>query len=79
MFRRASWSERLDDDHASAAAGAWECEDTRRFGRALDRRLCCGGVDGEQVAETGDVCGATAICEETIVADAMLPFGFLLI
>ncbi len=75
MLRRASRPERRDYDQAPAAAGAWECEDTRLFGRALARRLCCGGVDGEQVAETGDVCGAAAIGEETVVANTVQALG----
>ncbi len=54
MFRRASWSERLDYDHASAAAGAWECEDTRLIGSVCALGVFCGGAGGQPVTDKDD-------------------------
>ncbi|MCP4304230.1 MAG: hypothetical protein GY788_04965 [bacterium] len=59
MFRRASGSERIDDDHASATARAWEREDTQLVRGAIGfgRRLGYGA--GQHIADAGDVVGVS--------------------
>ncbi len=78
MLRCASWTERLDDDQASTAAGAWEGEEARPVGRIGAIGVIGVGrgcARGQQRAETGDVGGAAAIGEEPIVTDAVLALG----
>ena len=72
MLRRASWSERLDDEQTPATAGAWEREDARLLRGFFTTGLRGGGVDGEKFANAGDIGGAIAIAEEPVVADDVL-------
>ncbi len=69
MLRRASRPERRDDDQAPAAAGAWEREDTRPV-RSVGG-LGVGRGRGQQFADAGDVGGAIAVSQESVVADAV--------
>ena len=55
MLWSASWSERLDDDHASTAAGAWEREDVRPICGVGAAGVGRGCGNGEQLADAGDV------------------------
>ena len=74
MLRRASWSERRDDDQTPATAGAREREDTRPvrgFGGVGAVGVGRGGARGQQLADAGDVGGAVAIGEEAVVSDAV--------
>src|ERR1700730_1377145 len=71
--RLASPCERLDDEHAAAAAWAWTRERRRlagvgRFGIVRDRvRL----RNVQQRARSGDVVSAATVGQEPVVADAM--------
>ena len=72
--RRGAALEGLDDDHAAAAARAWERVHRRLVGAgvaglALRRR------DAEQLAGAGDVLGAPAVGEQAVVADAVEAVG----
>ncbi len=71
MLRRASRPERLDDDQASATAGTREREDTRPVDRIGAVGVGRGSESSQQLADAGDVCGATAIGEETVVAEGV--------
>src|ERR1700724_4632063 len=70
--RSASTFECFDDDHAAATAWAWTREDARlgliavigALVLAWDRR-------DEQLARVGDVVGADAACEQSVMADAV--------
>ena len=75
MVRRASWSERLDDDQASATAGTREGEDTRPVRGAGTLGVGRGCASGEQRADAGDVGGAIAVSQEAVMTDAVLAFG----
>ncbi len=75
----ASWFlsglEGLDDDHGSAAVWAGLGEG-RRFGViGAVGVVGLGGRHGEQFAGTGDVAGAAAVGEQTVVADAVEALG----
>ncbi len=71
MLRRASRPERLDDDQASAAAGTREGEDARPVDRIGAVGVGRGCASGEQLADAGDVGGAIAVSQESVVADAV--------
>ncbi len=75
MLRRASWTERLDDDQAPAAAGAWECEDTRPIHSVSALGVFRGGTNGQQFADAGDVGCAIAVSQEAVMTNAVLALG----
>ncbi len=64
MLRRASWTERRDDDQTPAAAGAWEGEDTRPVRSVGGLGVGRGRGRGQQFADAGDVGGAIAVSQE---------------
>src|SRR5260221_7762250 len=73
MSRIAAGLEGLDDDHAAAAAGARVRE---RWRLAVVAGASVAGLarwrrHAEQLARSGDVLGASAIGEETVVADGV--------
>src|SRR5579864_1894493 len=75
MSRCASALEGLDDDHAPAAARARMRERLR-----FDSAAGIAGFDVcwlriEQLARLRDVVGASSVCEEAVVADAMEAAG----
>src|SRR6266567_7044481 len=77
MSRRASALEGLNDDQAPAAARARMRE---RLGFSLARGagiagLDMGCLDVEQLTRLRDVVGASGVCEEAVVADAMEAAG----
>ena len=65
MLRRASWTERRDDDQASAAAGTREGEGARPVERIGAIGVGRGCASGEQRADAGDVGGAIAVSQES--------------
>src|SRR5206468_3331762 len=68
--------EGLDDDHAAAAARAWEQGRWRLVGtRVSVAGLVLRRLDAEQVADAGEVLGAPAIGEQAVVADAVEAAG----
>ena len=73
VVRGCAWLERLDDDHAAAAAWAGAICGLRLGGSGAD---CFDGINGnywrrEQLAGAGDVVGALAAGEQAIVSDAV--------
>ena len=72
-MRRRAWLsaalEGFDDDHASAATGAWAGEQRRLVGVGDGIRLLMRHV--EQFPRPGQVFGAVAIGEEAVVSDAV--------
>ena len=72
VSRHPSAVEDLDDEHATAAAGTW----TRVNAWSVDCdrvgfRLLLWWRHAEQLARLGDVGGAVAVGEETVMPDAM--------
>ncbi len=64
MLRRASWSERFDDDQTPAAAGTREGEDARPVDRIGAIGVGRGSASSQQCADAGDVGGAIAVSQE---------------
>jgi hypothetical protein len=77
VFRLAAACEGLDDDHAAAAAATRTRQHVGLIGgRGLGRlSLFQAGWHGEQLARPCDVGGAIAICEQSVVADAVQALG----
>src|SRR5580704_6334781 len=73
MLRPGAPREGLDDDHATTAAGAW-MQFTRIGNWEITGLRRC-RWDVEQLTRSGDVIGARAAGEETVVADAVEAFG----
>ena len=74
MLRLGAAREGLDDEHASAATGAWPRQQARLVypcGGGDIGRLG-GGQDGEQVASPRDVGGTAAAGEQSVVYEAQL-------
>ena len=73
MTRFAAGLEGLDDEHATAAAGAWMRERLRR----IDLGRLFGGRHGQvqELARRGDGVGTVAAGEQAVVADAVEPLG----
>ena len=71
--RSASTFECFDDDHAAATAWAWTREDARLGLIAVIGALVLFAWDrrGEQLTRVGDVVGADAACEQSVMADAV--------
>ena len=68
MLRRRATLEGLDDDHAAAAARAWERVRRRLVGIGVGvAGLVLSCLDAEQLAGAGEVLGAPAIGEQAIV------------
>jgi hypothetical protein len=71
ILRRPSCCERLDDDHTSAAAAAWEGEDAQLVGDVIVLGLGLGCGAGQHIADAGDVVGAADVGKKPVKPDAM--------
>ena len=77
MLWLAAACESLDDEHASAAAGAWTRQHARLVGCRGLRCVGLFGTDrhGEQLACPSDVGGAGAARQQSVVTDAVEAAG----